>query len=279
MVNSNRKNKYADIIFIILVAAGFALIIARSTPFVGLIKNFVYYVSYPNVNAANKIFQYAGSFAENIKSVVYIRQENLLYRQKNQELTDKLRNYDIVMEQYGSLVKLLDVPKMKDTQSVFARITVREPNDWFQWLIIDKGSEKGLYQELPVVMLRDNGQLCAVGRITEARGGSSKVGLITNSLSAIPVEIKDKKISCLAEGMGSGMLKITYIPLNANVEPGDEIIASRYSSVFSAGMPVGVIKSVSKENSLDFKTALAEVYFESDILYEAVILVPKGDVK
>ncbi|MCL2390317.1 MAG: rod shape-determining protein MreC [Endomicrobia bacterium] len=278
MIN-NRKRKFADILFIILLAAGFALIIARSTPFVGLIKNFIYFVSFPNVSAANKIFQYAGDFADNIKSIVYIRQENLLYKQKNQELSDKLRNYETVMEQYDNLVKLLNVPKIKDTQSVFARISVREPGEWFQWFIIDKGSEEGLYKELPVVMLRDNGQLCAVGRIMEARKGSSKVGLITNSLSAIPVEIKGKRINCLAEGFNSNLLKITYIPLNANVEPGDEIIASPFSSVFNAGMPIGVIKSISKELSLDFKTALAEVYFESDILYEAIILVPKGAVK
>ncbi|MCL2484931.1 MAG: rod shape-determining protein MreC [Endomicrobia bacterium] len=278
-MSDNRKSKLSDIVFIILLALSFALIIARSTPFVSLVKNFVFYVSYPNVSAANQIFQYAGSFAENIKSIVYISQENLSYKQKNQELTDKLRNYDAVIEQYDNLAKLLNVPKIKDTQSVFARISTREPNEWYQWFIINKGEADSLSKELPVVMLRNNGELCAVGRIIETRQGSAKVGLITNSLSAVPVEIKGKKINCLAEGLNSNMLKITYIPLNANIEAGDEVIVSPFSSVFNAGMPIGVIKSVLKDRSLDFKTAIAEVYFDSVSLYEAIVLVPKESIK
>lgn len=273
------KSKYTNIVFIILLIIGFSFIIARSTPPVKLIKNFVYYVVYPNINTADQIFKSLGTFSDNIKSIVYIHQENLAYKKKNQELSDKLRNYDIMLARYERAVNLLEIPKIKDKKSVTARVSVREPNEWYQWFIIDKGENSGLSNEMPVTMLMDNGELCAVGRTVETYKNSSKVALITNILSAVPVQVKGKKINCLAEGFNSGFLKITYIPLNANIEVGDEIITSPLSTVFSEGIAVGTILSISEEPTMDFQTAISDVKFDYDTLYEAVILVPDEDIK
>jgi rod shape-determining protein MreC len=274
-MQDNQNSKYANIVLIILLLIGFLFIAANLTPPVRLIKNFVYYAVYPNVNAANQIFQSAGNFADNIKSIVYVSQENFLYKQKNQELTDKLRNYEAMSIQYDRLSYLLNIPKITKRKSVFAGVTIRGPNEWHQWFIMDKGADYGLYNELPVVYLGQDGALYAVGRIVETYKNSSKVALITNVLSAIPVQIKGKKIDCLAEGFNTGEIKVTYIPLHAVIEEGDIIVASPLSSIFPEGMPVGVIKSVSDEASLDFKTASADILYDSDSLYKVIVLVPE----
>jgi rod shape-determining protein MreC len=272
----NKKSKYNSIIFVVLILFCFSFIIGRfSTPII-LIKNFVYYVVYPNLEAANFIFCSSGKFVDNFKSIVRLRQENIAYKQKNQELTDKLRNYDTVFQEYNNLAELLKLAKIRDTTSIFAKISVREPSEWYQWLVIDKGEDDGLYNELPVTMFsKDRNTLCAMGSIVETYKHSSKVALITNSIHALPVEIKNKGINCLAEGFGSNLLKITYIAHGTSVQPGDEVIVSELSSVFQKGMPVGIIKNIIKEPTLDFKTAMATVFFEDNTLYDAVILVPK----
>ncbi|MCL2145246.1 MAG: rod shape-determining protein MreC [Endomicrobia bacterium] len=278
-MQDNQNSKYANIVLVILLLIGFIFIAGNLTPPVRLIKNFVYYSVYPNVNAANQIFQSAGNFADNIKSIVYVSQENFLYKQKNQELIDQLRNYEAISEQYDALSRLLNIPKIKKTKSVFARVSVREPNEWYQWFIIDKGLEHGLRNELPVVISGNDGiELYAVGRIAETYKTSAKVALITNILSAIPVRIKGKEIDCLAEGSNDNSIKITYIPLYANVEIGDLIVASPLSSVFPEGMSLGIIRSLSDQTSPDFKTATADIMFNSDAFFEAVILVPEDEV-
>lgn len=276
-MQDNQNSKYANVVLIVLLLVGFLFIAANLTPPVKLIKNFVYYAVYPNVNAANQIFQSAGNFADNIKSIVYVSQENFLYKQKNQELSDQLRNYEAISAQYDDLMHLLNIPKIKKTKSVFTRISVREPGEWYQWFIIDKGYDYGLNNELPVVSLGSGGSLCAVGRIVETYNSSSKVALITNVLSAIPVQIKEKKIDCLAEGFNSSSLKITYLPLHADIAEGDLLVASPLSSIFPEGMPVAIVRSVSPLPSLDFKTAIAEVLFDTETFYEAVILVPQEE--
>jgi len=119
--------------------------------------------------------------------------------------------------------------------------------------------------------------LYAAGKIIETHKTSSKVVLITNSISVLPVEIKGKNINCLAEGSNSNLLKITYIPSDADVKPGDEIIVSGLSAGFQKGMPVGVITKVSEGVSADFKTASAKVFYENNILNKVVILAPQKE--
>jgi rod shape-determining protein MreC len=249
--------------------------IGRFTSPVKLIKNLVYYISYLTLRTTDCIFRSAGTFTDNIKTIVYTYRENVIYKQKNQELTDKLRNFDAISEEYDNLSRFLKLTKIKNIIYVFAEISFRAPDERYQWCILDKGEADGLYNELPVAMLnKENDILCAAGKIIETHKTSSKVVLITNSISALPVEIKDKGINCLAEGSNSSLLKITYIPSGANVKPGDEIIVSGLSAVFQKGMPVGVITKVSKKTSADFKTAVAKVFYEKNILNKAVILIP-----
>jgi rod shape-determining protein MreC len=208
--------------------------------------------------------------------MVFLHQENLAYEQKNQELEDKIRNYDTISKEYENLSKLLNLEKTKNTKSVFARIIAREPDEWYQWLIIDKGKDSSLKKELPVLVFsKKKNALCAMGKIWEVYKSSSKVALITNSFYELPVEIEDKGINCLSEGFNSNLIKITYISSNADVKPGDEIVVSELSSVFPKDVPVGVIKEVMEEFYVDFKTAIAEVYFESNVIYYVVILVPQ----
>jgi rod shape-determining protein MreC len=272
------KSKYGNIVFTLLILAGFSLIIGRHTSSVKLIKNLVYYISYPSLNLANNIFSSAENFAGNIKDMVYAHQENIAYRLENQKLADKLRNYEAVSEEYDGLLRLLDLARIKNTVSVFARVSVRDPSEWYQWFIIDKGAADGLRSGFPVaVVSRGKGVLCAVGKIAETHSSSSKVILITNAFYAFPVEIKDKGISCLAEGFNSNLLKITYIPRAADVKPGDEVVVSELSAVFPKGMPVGVVTEVTEDSAADFKTAAAEVFFETGAIYKAVVLLPQAE--
>ncbi|MDR3071705.1 MAG: rod shape-determining protein MreC [Endomicrobium sp.] len=275
-----RKSKKENVVFAVLLLIGFSFIICGSCVPVNLVKTFVYYVAYPSVGTANCIFRFTGNLAENIKAMVHLHQENIMYKQINKELNDKLRNYDLMVKEYENVSEFLKLGKIENTVLIFAEISVREPHEWYQWLIIDKGEDDGLYNDLPVAMLsRDKGALYAVGRIVETYKTSSKVALITNSNCVFPVEIKDKGINCLAEGFGSNLLKITYIPFGANVKPEDEIVVSELSSVFQKGMAVGVIRDVMEETTDDFKTATGKVFFEDNILYKAIILVPQKKTK
>ncbi|MDR0977636.1 MAG: rod shape-determining protein MreC [Endomicrobium sp.] len=275
----DKIKKYGTAIFAVLLVFGFALIFGRTSKYVNLIKSFVYYIAYPSVSSANSLFCCTGRFFNTVKSLVSMHQEIVAGRRENRELKDKLRNYDIILKEYNDLSKLLNLGKIKNTKSVFAGISAREPGEWYQWLIIDKGKNYALKRDFPVLIFnRNKNMLCALGRIAEVYKSSAKIVLITNSNYEFPVEIKNKNITCLAGGFNSRLIKISYIPSGSDVKAGDEVVVSGLSSVFPSGVPVGVIKEVGGETCVDFKTASAEVYFESGVIYYAVVLVPEGNI-
>ena len=77
------RRKYTNAVFIILFAVSLFFIVAGATAPVALFKSFAYYAVYPNAGSANKILQLAGSFSENIQSIVNVHQENLFYKKKS----------------------------------------------------------------------------------------------------------------------------------------------------------------------------------------------------
>lgn len=274
-MNLYHKSKYENIVFVILLLICFLFMFGKFFSTLKCIKHFVYYMAYPSLSVASDIFKFSGNFADNIKSLIYLHQENISYKQKNQELTDQLRNYKSIIREYEDLLKLLKLDKINNTESIYTKITVREPSLWYQSFIIDKGLEDGLYNGLPaVVFSKTKNSLCAVGTIVETYKKSSKVSLITNSESVLPAEIKNKGVNCLVEGFNSNLVKVTYIPLSVDVKPGDELVVSNLSSFFNEGIPVGIIKNIVQEPYVDFQTANAEVYFDMGSSNIAIILVP-----
>ncbi|GHT49665.1 hypothetical protein AGMMS49990_00770 [Endomicrobiia bacterium] len=276
----NRKSRNSNIVFAVLILISFFFIIGKISAPVNFVKNLVYHIAYPNLDVANYIFCCSDEVGDNTKTMANLRQENIAYKQKNQELIDKLRNYDAMSQEYENLSKLLKIKKINNITFVFAKTSAREPCEWYRWLIIDKGEDDGLYNELSVVMFnKDNDTLCAVGKIIETYKTSSKVMLVTNSFYTLPVEIKNKGVNCLAKGFDSNLLRITYIPQGVDIKRGDEVVVSELSSAFQRGMRVGVIKDVTDEKSTCSQTATAEVSFGSNNLYNAIILVPQVDGK
>ncbi|MDR3112500.1 MAG: rod shape-determining protein MreC [Elusimicrobiota bacterium] len=262
-------------VFVSLVILSFIFIFFNDTNGVKTIKNIIYYVVFQNMQFVNNRAEILSSFTDNARNLIYVDEMNKFYKKENKVLSDKLRNYYNMVADYNELTKFLKISKIKNTKSVFARVIARDNSGYYRWIIINKGEYDGFCNDLPVVLVKKNGKLCALGRITETYKNSSKVTLITNSSLSVPVEIEGKNVDCLAEGNNSNDLQITYIPISANVEIGDKVVVSGISSVFPKGVYVGVIKSINEDNDmLYFKTGVASSDFTMENFYEVAIFVP-----
>jgi rod shape-determining protein MreC len=257
------------------IVFGAILISVRSTPFVKKAKQVFFYVFYQDINTIDYVMSSTGDFMENIKNLIYANEENKKYKEENKELKEKLYNYTSIKKDYDNLLDFLKISPIREADFVFARVLIREPSEYFRWLVIDKGSKDGLRNDLSVGILKKDGFLCVLGRIVETHKDSSKVGLITNPISAVAAKIDGKGIDCLAEGDVANILKITHIPASANVKVGDEILVSEMSNVFQRGMSIGTITSLSEESSLYFKTAFAMPSFKNELITEVIVFVPK----
>lgn len=109
-----------------------------------------------------------------------------------------------------------------------------------QQVIIDKGENYGVYVGQPVLDAHG-----VMGQVTETSYLSSRVVLLTDPSHSIPVQINRNGLRAVVTGRGLGeTLKMDFLPHNADVRAGDQLVTSGLGGRFPVGYPVGKVVSV-----------------------------------
>ncbi len=177
-----------------------------------------------------------------------IYDDNRKLRAENNRLqivSDKARALEI---ENKLLAKLLNYTPPPNAKFVTARV-ITEEGDAFSHSIIaytgrDSGVEKGQ------VVMSDNG---VIGRVDKPGKMYSKIILITDINSKIPVMVERTRVRGILSGDNTTVPKMIFIPLSAKLTVGDRIITSGVAGVFPPGLPIGKISSIEK-NSVKIKT-------------------------
>ena len=70
-------------------------------------------------------------------------------------------------------------------------------------------------------------------------------------------------------------MKITYLPLEAKSQPGDQIVTSGLGGIFPKGILIGTIREVEKEQSGMVLSALIEPRVNFNRLEEVLIILDR----
>lgn len=151
---------------------------------------------------------------------------------------------------------LSDVMKKQDIAAIHkltvARLLGVNITPFHQEMMMNKGSYHGVYVGQPVM---DGygimGQVVKVGVLT------SHILLVTDTRSAIPLQIRRNGLRAIAVGMGTNrMLELLHIPDTWDVQPGDELVSSGLGRRYPAGYPVGYVHSVQRQGDAHFAKIL-----------------------
>jgi rod shape-determining protein MreC len=120
-----------------------------------------------------------------------------------------------------------------------------------QRLVLDAGSRDGVRVGQAVL---DAGGL--VGQVIGVMPGSATALLLTDPDHAVPVAVLRSGVRLVAYGDGrSDRLRVTNIPLSADVRVGDRLVTSGLGRRFPAGFPVGEVVSLAPDHSRAFLVA------------------------
>lgn len=161
--------------------------------------------------------------------------ENKQLRQNQYEL-DNLRKLYQVDEQYAEFPK------------VAARIISSDPDNWSNTFIIDKGSKDGIQKNMNVMAGEG-----LVGIVISVNNSYSKVRSIIDDACEVYGTILDSSENCVVSGnlelMKNGVISVSGIDANANIEDGAEVITSQISYKYLPGIPIGYIRDLKKDAS------------------------------
>ncbi len=165
----------------------------------------------------------------------------------------------------------LDV-KYPDYNKVAARIIARESNGWYSIFTIDKGSEDGIRVDMNV--MAGNG---LVGIVTSVRKNSATIRSIIDDSSKVSGMFLKSSDTCIVSGdlnsmMSDGRIKVSMIPLNADINESDEIVTSHISDKFQQGILIGYVTEIKVDSSNMTKTAFLTPVVDFEHLDEVLII-------
>jgi rod shape-determining protein MreC len=103
-------------------------------------------------------------------------------------------------------------------------------------VLINVGSDGGLSRGDAVV----NGE-GLVGRLTDVGHQASRVLLLTDLNSRVPVVIQETRERAILAGDNTERPKLAYLPPDAHVKSGQRVVTSGNGGVLPAGLPIGTV--------------------------------------
>lgn len=83
-----------------------------------------------------------------------------------------------------------------------------------------------------------------IGRVAEVGSRSSRVLLITDLNSRIPVMIQETRARAILAGDNTALPRLIFGAANSELKPGQRVVTSGDGNAFPPGLPVGIISSV-----------------------------------
>lgn len=175
---------------------------------------------------------------DEISYVIYydIDDELLNLRKENIMLKTELENLAYLKSENDKLRNLLQMKPYPSCDIVVAKIVSTFSNDYSCSYILDVGSNDGIHSD-DVVISPDG----LVGRISELSEKWSRVLLITDTNSNVPVKIGESQVNAMVSGNNSNILKISMKHEDISIADGDNVETSGFGNVFCDKIPVGKI--------------------------------------
>jgi rod shape-determining protein MreC len=140
---------------------------------------------------------------------------------------------------------LISISEPKTRAIRVARVVGASAGSSLYSAILTGGAGQGFRRGQPV---RDVEGL--VGRIIEAGRLSSRVLLITDTASRVPVKIERTGHSAMAGGVNGPYVHILYLDPDADLKIGDRVITSGQGGLFPPNIPVGTVAAMGRGEPL-----------------------------
>jgi rod shape-determining protein MreC len=165
--------------------------------------------------------------------------ENAQLRAHQLLLSAKLQKVLALERENAQLRALLRSAVNIHSKVTVAQLLAVDLAPYTQQIIIDKGEQDRVYVGQPVLDAYGvMGQIIAVGPV------SSRVQLVTDPRSAIPVQNNRNGNRAIAVGLGyDGVLELINVPITIDFRKGDFLVTSGLGGHYPPGYPVGLINS------------------------------------
>ncbi|TCK98087.1 rod shape-determining protein MreC [Natranaerovirga hydrolytica] len=207
-----------------------------------------------------------------VSNIRHLEEENETLQERVYQLEQDNNNLQQDRFELDRLRELYDLDeKYADYPKVGARVIGKDPGNWYNNFLIDKGSNDGLKVNMNVIA--GNG---LVGYISEVGPNYSKVVSIIDDVSSVSGMFLRTSDLGIVNGsrqlMDQGYLTVENINRDANIVNGDEVVTSHISDLYLQGILIGTIREIQEVPNSLTKSALLEPAVNFNHLQEVLVI-------
>lgn len=188
-----------------------------------------------------------------IGDIFTLREENERLRVENAELKEQVLSYEDVIGKSDFLRQEYELRENSRYDFVAARVTGKDPGNWFERFTINKGSSDGI-QAGDAVMLgvETTDRLVTeglVGRVIEVGDTWAKVSSIVDIGNNVSFSIVRNRDGGVIRGNLEGGLEGYMFDTETDVTKGDKLVTSGIGGIYQEGLFIGEVSEVKKSSN------------------------------
>jgi rod shape-determining protein MreC len=211
-------------------------------------------VTKPIGKGVSEVVSPVGSLGHWVSTTLHAKSRNTVLRRNNARLDRELAARGIAVAENAELKGMLALTtrlNLGQDAPVYADVDRYNPEQYYETVGIDKGTDDGIRQGDPVI-----GQYGLVGDVTHVTPTSATVSGLSSPKFGVFTEIVDRSgkggYGTLEPVVGHPLtLQLNYVAASSLINPGDEVVTATYAQgrnraipdPYPANIPVGVISS------------------------------------
>lgn len=190
----------------------------------------------PAISAINNPLQNTAKAVNTMTGLASLQQENARLLQENTRLKEWYQTAQQLQSENTSLRGLLNLELEPQHSYVSARVIADSGSAFVRSLLVTAGREQGVFKGQAAITGEG-----VIGRVVESGEKVSRVLLLTDMNSRIPVMVEGKNWHAMLSGTNGDLPTLIYLSPDAALSAGDRIVTSGHGGLFPMGLPVGEV--------------------------------------
>mgnify|MGYP001347683326 FL=1 len=245
LLQRGARQKFS-LFFLILISIGlFALDSSELKP-IKILRSLVNDGIYRASAITSSPLRFASATKDFFVNHIFIYEENEKLKIEVEQLKKQKFITSYLETENKQLQEVAQLDKKSSFETIGAKIMLDKNSPYLNSVIINKGSNVGIKLGMPVL---SKGHL--VGRIVEVNFISSRILLLNDLNSRIPVVISPNGAQAILSGVGKSKPNLEYLPENFDVADNSLVYTSGKDGVLFSGISIG--KAVFEDDRVKVK--------------------------
>lgn len=188
------------------------------------------------LDATSRPFEVTSRVLEHLTTWLHMASENVTLREENAALRHWHTTALALSEENRELRALVHHVFEPPSRYLSARVLADLGGLFARNVLVAAGSRDGV--RVGMAALTGEG---LIGRVSEAGEWTSRLLMITDATSRLPVVVADTGDQAVVAGQNSGEMILLYVNPNVTLQAGMRVLTSGHGGIFPPNLPVGVL--------------------------------------